>query len=270
MNLPDYLGNHSAVQTGKSYMEGRIDSPLLFSGPVGCGKTTLAALLSDAYGFETREINASQDRSKTAVKMALRGSRSASVRRKPRLLILDEIEGMKADYIKLMLREPGKKILICNEVWKVSQGVRNMCHGVAFRKPTKANYQKRLRQLGQEAPADIIRQFNSWRDLNNWMDGGDPSGAVIMSDFDQAKHIFEDKPFPAWQEPTINTHSLLFFYIQSKGKREIVEQVNLLLSRDKFSKEVARQILLGETISVRFPYRKKQAPSSTVKFMGFK
>ncbi len=271
MNLDNYLGNHGPVQTGKSYMENRIDSPLLFSGPIGCGKSTLAAALATAYGYETYEVNASQDRSKKALKTAVRGIKSASVKRKPRLIIIDEIEGMPADHIKTLIKQPGKKILICNEAWKVADGVRRMCHGVAFRRPTKANYQKRLRELGREAPKEIIDQFNSWRDLNNWMDGGEPSGAVILSDFEQAKRIFENKPFPEWQEPTINTHSLLFFYIQSQGNRQIIEQVNSLLSRDKFSKEIARQILLGETISVRFPFRKKQtAQSSTVKFLGFK
>jgi len=264
-----YIGNVGQYATGRAYMEGRIEDPLLFSGPVGCGKSTLAALLANAYGYEIHEVNASRERTKKAVKSVLQRTRGHSISGKPRLTVLDEIDGMPADAIKEILKQPGKKILICNEVMKVAQGIRSKCHGVTFRRPTQANYKKRLKQLDVQAPKDILDQFNSWRDLDNWMDGGDPAGAIIMSDFDQAKRIFEGEGFPAFQEPTIKTRSLLFYYVHSGGKREIVEQVNLLLSRDGFSREIARQILLGETIRVKFPFRKKKAQSSTVKFLGF-
>ena len=70
---------------------------LLLSGPPGAGKTTLAHVAAKHCGYETIEINASDDRSASTLKLKLADAlqtRSAFEKQKPKCVIIDEIDGV--------------------------------------------------------------------------------------------------------------------------------------------------------------------------------
>jgi len=70
---------------------------LLLSGPPGAGKTTLAHIAAKHCGYETIEINASDDRSASTLKLKLADAlqtRSAFEKQKPKCVIIDEIDGV--------------------------------------------------------------------------------------------------------------------------------------------------------------------------------
>lgn len=86
-------------------IENKICSPpspkiLLIGGPPGLGKTTLAHVISKTAGFETVEINGSDERSGDRVirkvKVTLEAEYSMKMGQRPNLLIIDEIDGSTA------------------------------------------------------------------------------------------------------------------------------------------------------------------------------
>lgn len=82
---------------------------MLMSGPPGFGKTTLAHVIAKQAGYNIIEINASDDRTGSAVKSKIKaalemqaiirinaGDNSMSMTQKPNLIIIDEIDGASA------------------------------------------------------------------------------------------------------------------------------------------------------------------------------
>ena len=66
---------------------------ILLTGPPGIGKTTSAHLIAKRCKYDVIEVNASEERSASAIKKLFQGISSASVGAK-RLMILDEVDGM--------------------------------------------------------------------------------------------------------------------------------------------------------------------------------
>uniref|UniRef100_A0A336M1C1 CSON006417 protein n=1 Tax=Culicoides sonorensis TaxID=179676 RepID=A0A336M1C1_CULSO len=109
----------------------------LLCGPPGLGKTTLAITVAKHAGYNVVEINASDDRTPEAFKIALENSTQMqsvfSTDRKPNCIILDEIDGAPTQSIDYLLRfasgivVKGKKkelnrpiICICNDPYVAS------------------------------------------------------------------------------------------------------------------------------------------------------
>uniref|UniRef100_A0A1A9WUS4 Chromosome transmission fidelity protein 18 homolog n=1 Tax=Glossina brevipalpis TaxID=37001 RepID=A0A1A9WUS4_9MUSC len=85
-----------------------IQKVALLCGPPGLGKTTLAHTIAKQAGYNVREINASDDRSPEAFKLALEnGTQMSSVmneERKPNCIILDEIDGAPHQSIEFLTK----------------------------------------------------------------------------------------------------------------------------------------------------------------------
>ncbi|GAB4840173.1 replication factor C subunit 1 [Ancistrocladus abbreviatus] len=146
---------------------------VLLSGTPGIGKTTSAKLVSQMLGYQTIEVNASDNRGKADAKIVkgIGGSTANSVKElisneslsvnkdkskhTKTVLIMDEVDGMSAgdrggvaDLIASIKISKIPIICICND--RYSQKLKslvNYCLLLSFRKPTKQQMAKRLLQI---------------------------------------------------------------------------------------------------------------------------
>lgn len=100
--------------------------PLLFYGPPGTGKTAAAHVLTNEYGYELVEVNASDFRSKVNFDAIVgNATKQMSLFFKSKLILIDEVDGMSgsgdrgalSEIIKLAKECPYPIILTANDPW---------------------------------------------------------------------------------------------------------------------------------------------------------
>ncbi|XP_052185630.1 replication factor C subunit 1 [Diospyros lotus] len=158
---------------GKKQSDSGAKKAVLLSGTPGIGKTTSAKVVCQMLGFQTIEVNASDNRGKadSKIEKGIGGSTANSVKelvsnealnanmdrsKHPKtVLIMDEVDGMSAgdrggvaDLISSIKISKIPIICICND--RYSQKLKslvNYCLLLSFRKPTKQQMAKRLLQV---------------------------------------------------------------------------------------------------------------------------
>ncbi|XP_034666321.1 chromosome transmission fidelity protein 18 homolog [Drosophila subobscura] len=97
-----------ALNTNVDAMGRPMQKVALLCGPPGLGKTTLAHTIARHAGYNVREINASDDRSPDAFKLALEnGTQMSSVLntdKRPNCIVLDEIDGAPRQSIEYLVK----------------------------------------------------------------------------------------------------------------------------------------------------------------------
>ncbi|XP_055822940.1 replication factor C subunit 1 isoform X2 [Solanum dulcamara] len=158
---------------GKKQNDPGAKKAVLLSGMPGIGKTTSAKVVSQMLGFQTIEVNASDSRGKadSKIEKGIGGSTANSIKElvsneslsanigrshhQKTVLIMDEVDGMSAgdrggvaDLIASIKISKIPIICICND--RYSQKLKslvNYCLPIVFRKPTKQQMAKRLKQV---------------------------------------------------------------------------------------------------------------------------
>lgn len=158
---------------GKKQNDSGAKKAVLLSGMPGIGKTTSAKVVSQMLGFQTIEVNASDSRGKadSKIEKGISGSTANSIKElvsneslsanigrshhQKTVLIMDEVDGMSAgdrggvaDLIASIKISKIPIICICND--RYSQKLKslvNYCLPIVFRKPTKQQMAKRLKQV---------------------------------------------------------------------------------------------------------------------------
>lgn len=147
---------------------------LLISGPPGVGKTTLAHIAAKHCGYEVVEINASDDRSASKLKVKLADalhSCSAFVQQKPKCVIIDEIDGVHnaggdrgAIYAVLNALKSQKGgaplsrpiIAICNDLYCTSlRPLRDVAKVIRVKPPPNATLNGRIREICAKENVDV-------------------------------------------------------------------------------------------------------------------
>ncbi|RIB17900.1 replication factor RFC1 C terminal domain-containing protein [Gigaspora rosea] len=177
-SLKELCGNKSAVDNLQKWLkawESNLKTgfdfnskfpAVLLAGPPGIGKTTAAHLIGKLEGYDVKEFNASDTRSKKALEMAVKTvthntsikgffqpERSETeVRKMGRtLIIMDEVDGMSAgdrggvaELVQLIKKTQIPIICICNEKGKKLQSLTNVCQEIRFQKPRVEQVRSRI------------------------------------------------------------------------------------------------------------------------------
>jgi len=188
----EFLGNSEAVKKvlawAHAWDNGKPQKPLLLHGMPGNGKTTLAILAAKTNDWQLFELNASDFRTKDTIeKFAGAATQGASFSGKPRLVLLDEVDGLQradrggAGAISKILRESKNPIILtANDIYGNQKlaPIRAQCDLVPLKKINYLSVAKRLRELLANEGIEFDKEAIEMLAKNS---GGDFRSALLDS-----------------------------------------------------------------------------------------
>ena len=165
-SLDKYVGNEHIKKVIQKYIDNNDTQNLIFHGPSGTGKTTLAKLIVKNIDCDYLYINASDERGIETIRNKVVGFASTMSFKPLKVVILDE-----ADFLTLnaqaSLRNVIEKfskttrfILTCNYVERILGPLQSRCHTLKIVPPSKNDVAKHLHWIMNEegithTPEDI-------------------------------------------------------------------------------------------------------------------
>jgi DNA polymerase III delta prime subunit len=142
-NIDNYVGNKSIKNTIKSYITQNDIQNLLFYGPAGTGKTTLAKLIAKNVDCDLLYINASDERGIETIRDKVSGFASTMSFKSIKIVILDE-----ADFLTIMAQASLRNvietfsrstrfILTCNYLERIIDPLQSRCQTLKIIPPDK-------------------------------------------------------------------------------------------------------------------------------------
>ncbi len=218
--LSELRGNDKARDALRKWADTWDDhqQAVILHGSPGIGKTSAAHALASDMGWPTIEFNASDTRTKDVIEQvageaAKSGTLSAGGSGR-RVVIMDEADNIHGNAdrggsraVTSLVKEAGQPmILIANEFYEMSNGLRNACQDIEFRDVSKRSIVPVLRDLcrkeGIEFEDDAlesIAEMNSGdlrgavKDLQAQADGKDrlTSDDVVSGERDRTEGVFD-------------------------------------------------------------------------------
>jgi replication factor C large subunit len=182
------------------------------------GKTSAAHALASDMGWPTIELNASDSRTKDVIeRVAGEAAKSGTLTgggQGRRLVILDEADNVHGNVdrggtraITDLVKEAGQPVvLIANEYYEMSKGLRNACQDIEFRAVSARSILPVLRDICrkegidfEEAALEAIAEMNSGdlrgaiKDLQAQAEGKDKlaEGDVVSGERDRTEGVFD-------------------------------------------------------------------------------
>lgn len=148
--LDGYIGNENVIEKSKLWIESGELPHLLFYGPAGTGKTTLAKILANSVDSQVMYLNASDENSVDNVRDKIKRFASSVGFKTWKIIILDEFDYMTPNAMAALrnLMETYSKttrfILTCNYVEKIIDPIQSRCQTFGITPPNKSDVAKRL------------------------------------------------------------------------------------------------------------------------------
>ena len=169
--LEDYVGNDHLKDVMAKYITSNDINNMIFYGPAGTGKTTLAKLLVNNLDCEYLYINASDERGIETIRDKVSGFASTMSFKPLKVVILDE-----ADFLTIQAQaslrnvietfsKSTRFILTCNYVERIIDPLQSRCQVLKIVPPSKGEVAKHLfKILSQE---NVQHSTDHLRDLVN-------------------------------------------------------------------------------------------------------
>ena len=148
--LDGYIGNEHIIEKVRIFIQNGDVPHLLFYGPAGTGKTTLAKIIANGVDADIMYINASDENSVDTVRDKIKRYASTVGFKRWKIVILDEADFLtpngQAALRNLMetYSKTTRFILTCNYVEKIIDPIQSRCQVFGITPPNKADVAKRL------------------------------------------------------------------------------------------------------------------------------
>ena len=142
-NIDNYVGNENIKDTIKSYIDQNDIQNLLFYGPAGTGKTTLAKLIAKNIDCDLLYINASDERGIETIRDKVSGFASTMSFKSLKIVILDEADSLTImaqaslrNVIETFSRST-RFILTCNYLERIIDPLQSRCQTLKIIPPDR-------------------------------------------------------------------------------------------------------------------------------------
>jgi len=170
-NLENYVGNENIKKSISKYLEQNDIQNLIFYGPAGTGKTTLAKLIVNNLDCESIYINASDERGIETIRDKVSSFASVASFKPLKVVILDE-----ADFLTIQAQASLRNIIetfsrttrfimTCNFVERIIDPLQSRCQVLKIVPPTKKDVAKHLHWICNEE--GILHELNDLVPLVN-------------------------------------------------------------------------------------------------------
>jgi len=252
--LDEVIGQEHIVPLLKSFSEKKSMPHLLFAGPPGVGKTTVALALAhelfgDAFKTNFLELNASDERGIEVVRGKIKDfARTLSVSDVPfKIIFLDESDALTPDAQQALRRtmelysEVTRFILSCNYSSKIIEPIQSRTAVLRFFPLSKEHVEKMIKKI---AHAEGLKVDDKALDAIFYICEGDMRKAIniLQGAAFHSKHITESLVFKVSSRAT------------PKEIREMVEKAlrgDFLAAREHLEKIMVSYGVSGEDVLVQ-------------------
>jgi len=221
----DFVGNQDAVKEVVDII--KQNKSVVIVGPPGCGKTTIAYVIANEFGFVPIKTNASDERRKDELTRIERDLKMKSFI--PVLYIFDEVDGIHDWSIMLRILKKCKVpvILTANEKRKLPKEIFKFAKLVEFKALKTTEVATRMNKIakleGVEIKLDKIS--GDMRESIQRTFYNSDSYEKEKSDFDKVDEIFKHKGLheisPMWLIDNISS------YFDAKDFYEVIEIIKI-------------------------------------------
>ena len=171
IQLENYVGNENIKKSISKYLEQNDIQNLIFYGPSGTGKTTLAKLIVKNLDCDYLYINSSDERGIETIRDKVSGFASVASFKSIKVVILDE-----ADFLTIQAQASLRHIietfsrntrfiLTCNYVERIIDPLQSRCQTLKIVPPTKAEVAKHL--VGIMEQENIVFELEDLKTIVN-------------------------------------------------------------------------------------------------------
>jgi replication factor C large subunit len=273
--LKEFAGNPSVVEEVRTWAllfeSGKIQKPLLISGPPGIGKTALAIVLANEMGWDILELNSSDTRNKNNIEKIIGGaSRFSGLFSRFKLILIDEADNFQGNadrggiitITRIIEESKQPMILTANDVWdpKLSS-VRAACKIVDMKRINKNTIKNVLEKIAEEEL--IIIEDEEIVKISENCDGDLRSAIIDLQSritedlrnrdkviFECMKDLFNAKDFESslnsFQNTTLD-HDMIKLWIEQNipieltEPKELAEAYNYMSRADVFDGRIKKR-----------------------------